>query len=127
MGNETVLIVEDEDIVRRVATKGLLKLGYTVLQARNAKEALETAAGYEQPIHLLLTDVVMPGMNGRTLAEMLASLRPAMRVLYMSGYTENVIVQRGILKPGIAFIEKSFTSDALGRRVREVLDLAPKS
>jgi two-component system, cell cycle sensor histidine kinase and response regulator CckA len=122
LGTETILVVEDESIVRRTAVKSLHKLGYTVLEAANGKEALEVCASYHKPIHLLLTDVIMPGLNGRQLAEMVSPNRPEMKILYMSGYTENIIVQRGLLKPGIAFIEKSFTSDALSRKVREVLD-----
>ncbi len=122
-GTETVLLVEDEEIVRRVALKALSKRGYKVLEAKNAQEALEVCASYGASIHLLLTDVIMPGMNGRQLAELLASSRPELKVLYMSGYTENVILTRGILKPGISFIEKTYTGDQLCLRVREVLDM----
>jgi two-component system, cell cycle sensor histidine kinase and response regulator CckA len=126
-GTETILIVEDEEVVRRVATRALTAQGYKVLEARSGKDALEISAAYSDPIHLLLTDVVMPGINGRQLAEMLEPQRLDMRVLYMSGYTENIIVTRGILKSGIAFLEKSFTAETLCQKVREVLDSSRKS
>jgi PAS domain S-box-containing protein len=122
-GTETVLIVEDEEIVRRVAVKALQRNGYKVLEASHGKEALEIVASYGKPIDLLLTDVIMPGMNGRQLAELLSHQLPDMKILYTSGYTENIIVQRGLLKPGIAFIEKSFTSEMLCRKIRQILDL----
>jgi two-component system, cell cycle sensor histidine kinase and response regulator CckA len=126
-GTETILVVEDEDMVRRVVMKALVKHGYKVLEAKNGKDALQICASYADRIHLLLTDVIMPGMNGRQLAELLAPSRPEMNVLYMSGYTENVIVNRGILKPGISFIEKTFTSERLCFKVREVLEDQPSN
>lgn len=124
-GSETILLVEDEDIVRRVAARALTKQGYKVLEARSGKDALEVTSVYTDPIHLLLTDVVMPGMNGRQLAEVLGASHSQLKVLYMSGYTENIIVTRGILKPGLAFLEKSFTTQSLCQKVRDVLD-APR-
>jgi two-component system, cell cycle sensor histidine kinase and response regulator CckA len=123
-GGETVLVVEDEGIVRQVATRILRKHGYTVFEAEDAKEALEVAEDYKAPIHLLITDVVMPGMNGRQLADALVQKRPDLSVLYMSGYSEDVVMHRGIVDPGIAFIEKTFTAPVLLNKVREVLDTA---
>jgi signal transduction histidine kinase/CheY-like chemotaxis protein len=117
-----VLVVEDEDIVRRVAVSALRKEGYQVLEAPNGRAALDTAAAYSERIDLLLTDVVMPGMNGRELADELLMLRPNMAVIYMSGYTQNIVVKRGILKPGINFIEKAFTPDQLVTKVRTILE-----
>jgi two-component system cell cycle sensor histidine kinase/response regulator CckA len=121
-GTETILLVEDEAIVRRVANRALTHSGFKVLEARNGKEALEIAAQHNGRIALMLTDVIMPGLNGRQLAEMLTQQRPEMKVLFTSGYTEDIIVQRGLLKPGIAFIEKSFTATSISAKVREVLD-----
>jgi PAS domain S-box-containing protein len=126
-GTETILLVEDEDIVRRVAARALTKQGYNVLEAHHGNQALEIATKFEGSIDLLLTDVVMPGMNGRQLAEQLATSRTDLKILYMSGYTENIIVNRGILKAGISFIEKSFTSASLCRKVRDILDAPKKS
>ncbi len=121
-GQETVLVVEDEGIVRQVTTRILKKNGYTVIEARDAKEALDLADAHKGEIHLLITDVVMPGMNGRELAEKLSPLRPDMSVLYMSGYSEDVVIHRGIVDTGISFIEKTFTAPALLTKVRDVLD-----
>ena len=121
-GTETVLVVEDAEAVREFAARVLRELGYTVLTATNGAEALQVAEGYGGPIHLLLTDVVMPGMNGQALQERLAERRPGLKVLYMSGYTENAIVLRGVLKPGTSYIQKPFTPSDLARRVRQVLD-----
>jgi two-component system cell cycle sensor histidine kinase/response regulator CckA len=121
-GQETILVVEDEGIVRQVATRMLRKRGYTVLEAPNADGALEIVSHYREPIHLLITDVVMPGMNGRELAEKLLTQRPDLAVLYMSGYSEDIVMHRGILEPGLAFIEKSFTGPMLLQKVRDVLD-----
>ncbi|HWA75453.1 MAG TPA: response regulator [Polyangiaceae bacterium] len=123
-GTETVLLVEDQDEVRRAALLILHRYGYQVIEARNAGEAW-LSAERKVPIHLLLTDVVMPQMSGKELADRLKKSRPDMRVLYMSGYTDQAIVHRGILDEGIAFLQKPFVPDALARRVREVLD-APR-
>jgi PAS domain S-box-containing protein len=121
-GSETILLVEDETEVRRVAIRILKSRGFVVLEARDGKEALDVAAAYPERIHLLVTDVVMPGLNGRELAGVLAAERPNVRVLYISGYTDHAIVRGGQLEPGLAFLQKPFTPDALARKVREVLD-----
>ncbi len=121
-GNETILLVEDEDLVRALAERTLRVRGYHVLAARAGDEAIGLAAEHSGPIHLLLTDVVMPLMSGKDLEERLAPMRPEMRVLYMSGYTDDAIVHHGVLDPGTEFLPKPFTPTVLLRRVREVLD-----
>ena len=121
-GTETILLAEDDDILRPL-TKGLLaKLGYTVLDAESAEQALAVAGARQGPIHLLVADVVMPGASGRELARRLAQSRPETRVLYVSGYTDDAIVHHGMLEPGLKFLQKPFTPAALARKVREVLD-----
>jgi len=121
-GTETVLVVEDEVIVRTLCVQILERLGYKVLQARNGTEAIVLAQGYGDRIDLLLTDVVMPGMNGWELATQLVLHYPEMKVLFMSGYTDDAIVHHGVLVEGVSFIGKPYTPSALGRKVREVLD-----
>jgi len=122
-GSETILLVEDEEMVRKLACTVLQKYGYTVLEAPNGEEALRIVQGQNgNPIHLMVTDVVMPGMSGRQLVDRLLSLWPGMKVLYMSGYTDNAIVHHGVLDPGIAYIQKPFAPDALASKVREILD-----
>jgi len=122
-GTETVLLVEDEDMVRDLAHFALLDSGYQVLQASHGKEALQLAQQHNGPIHLLLTDVVMPGgMSGRDLSESLTSIRPEIKVLFMSGYADHAIVQHGVLEPGTAFLQKPFTPVSLTQKVRETLD-----
>src|SRR5437667_1059348 len=121
-GTETVLVVEDETPVRSVARQVLERHGYTVLEAPSAEAALDVATRYSGTIHLLLTDVVMPGLNGRELASRLADLRPDARVIFMSGYTDEAVTRHGVLEPGAAYVQKPFTPDAIARRVREVLD-----
>jgi two-component system, cell cycle sensor histidine kinase and response regulator CckA len=125
-GSETILVTEDEDIVRKVLDRALRKKGYTVLAANNGKEAVKISETYTKPIHLLLTDVIMPGMNGRELADSIMQKRPGLTVLFMSGYEKETIAQRGVLEPGMAFIEKSFSVESLCHKVREVLDTAAK-
>ena len=122
-GTETLLVVEDEGVVRNLVRKRLQRDGYTVLEANHGEEALRIAIRYEGTIDLMVTDVVLPNMSGRQLAERMATIRSDTRVLYMSGYADSAIVQHGVLDPGIAFLRKPFTLDALASKVREVLDL----
>jgi signal transduction histidine kinase/CheY-like chemotaxis protein len=121
-GSETILVVEDEPVVRSLAVRALVDQGYRVLQAADGPGALATARGHEGRIHLLVTDVVMPGMNGRELADRLTGERPGVRVLYVSGYTDHAVVRHGVLEEGIAFLSKPFDLSELVRTVREVLD-----
>jgi two-component system cell cycle sensor histidine kinase/response regulator CckA len=121
-GTETILLAEDEETVRDFAALTLRGLGYTVLVADNGAEALRQAAAHEGEIHLLLTDVVMPGAGGRVVAERLAELRPNLKVLYASGYTDDAMVRHGILSEAMNFLQKPFTPAALTHMVREVLD-----
>jgi PAS domain S-box-containing protein len=121
-GTETVLLVEDEEAVRKLAHQVLDMNGYKVLVAADPAEALRLCRQHEGPIHLMITDVVMPGMSGRELAERLIATRPEMELVYMSGYTDDAIVHHGVLDAGVAFLQKPFTPDALGRKVREILD-----
>src|SRR3989475_4374991 len=116
LGSETILLTEDEPLVRTLARKVLELARYRVLVAASGVEALALAGRHEGPIHLLLTDVVMPEMSGRELARRLASLRPDVRVLYMSGYADEAIAQHGVLDPGTAFLQKPFTPDGLARK-----------
>jgi two-component system, cell cycle sensor histidine kinase and response regulator CckA len=121
-GHETILLVEDEEIVRRLAINILKRSGYEVLEASGGMEALRQAEQYQGVIHLLLSDVVMPKMSGRELAERLVELRPQMKVLYMSGYTDDEFIHRGILELGTQFMQKPFTPDQLLQKVRDILD-----
>jgi CheY-like chemotaxis protein len=121
-GTETILLVEDEPVVREVVRRVLHEQGYTLLEAQDAQEALHLAARFSGTIHLLLTDVVMPGMSGKALAQQLTQTYPKLKILFMSGYTDNAIVHHGVLEPGTAFIHKPFSAAALARKVRRVLD-----
>jgi len=123
-GTETVLVMEDEAEIRKLAGESLESLGYRVLTASSPQEAIRNVAEHDGPLHLVITDVVMPQMNGRQLFERLAPMRPGLRCLYISGYTADVIADRGVLKEGTRFLGKPFTLDALARKVREVLDQA---
>jgi CheY-like chemotaxis protein len=123
-GCETVLVCEDDATVRALATQFLSAAGYSVLSAENGVSALEVAARHPGPIHLLLTDVIMPLMNGRELAHQLGAQRPDLRTLYVSGYTSNVIAQHGVLDAGVEFLEKPYNSRALLHHVRSILDQA---
>jgi PAS domain S-box-containing protein len=120
-GSETILLVEDEEAVRNLGSQLLSSQGYKVLEASNGGEALLICEQYPNPIHLMLTDVVMPNMSGRQLAERLAPIKPDMKVIYMSGYTDDTILQRGIPSSETAFLNKPFTPDSLMRKVRKVL------
>ncbi len=121
-GDETVLVVEDEDIVRDTAVRILERQGYTVLPATSGPEALELIEQQQPEIDLLLTDIVMPRLNGRELAERIQARQPDIKVLYTSGYTENVLSPQGVLEPGVAFIGKPYQPVTLARKVRQVLD-----
>ena len=123
-GTETILLVEDEPQLRELTRTVLESRGYSVVEAVSPDEAERLAEKYGAKIHLLLTDVIMPGISGRELAKRLSARQPAMRVLYMSGYTYNVIAQGGTLERGVAFLQKPFTPSALIEKVREVLDAA---
>jgi len=125
-GSETVLLAEDQDDVRHVACEILRRYGYHVLEASNAGEALLVCERHPLPIQLLVTDVVMPKMNGRELALRLVSIRPELKVLYMSGYTDKSIVHHGIIEPDVAYIQKPLIPEVFARRVREVLDHPPR-
>jgi PAS domain S-box-containing protein len=121
-GTETILLVDDSDIVNRVSKGALLKQGYTVLTAKSAEEAIEQSARHAGAIHLLLTDIVMPGMNGLKLAEIMRGMRPDIAVLYISGYSEDVIAYRENMRSDFVMIQKPFTLDFLMSKVRDVLD-----
>jgi CheY-like chemotaxis protein len=123
-GSETVLIVEDEDIVRKVAVRALRNKGYTVLHAHDSQAALDILERHSGPIELLLTDVIMPGMNGRDLGQLAAAKRPDIKIIYMSAYSQDVLGQRGFQNNDISFIEKPFNAEGLCRKVRAVLDEA---
>ena len=116
------MLVEDEPQLRELTRDVLTARGYSVVEAKNPEEAERLAAEYGARIQLLLTDVIMPGISGRELAKKLSARNPGMRVLYMSGYTYNVIAQNGTLERGVAFLQKPFTPGVLVEKVREVLD-----
>jgi two-component system cell cycle sensor histidine kinase/response regulator CckA len=124
-GTETILLVEDEANLRYLARQFLEKQGYRVIDAADGAVAMQIAVAHEAVIHLLLTDVIMPGMNGRELAQRISEIRPNVKVLYMSGYTENVIGRNGTLDAGVRLLQKPFTLRDLKSKVREVLDSAP--
>jgi len=121
-GSELILLVEDDEMVRRFARAAIEKYGYRVLEAADATAALELSRQHAGEINLMLTDMVMPGITGAKLGEQLTRLRPEMKVLYMSGYTDNSIMHEGVLSAGAALLQKPFTPDALARKIREELD-----
>jgi PAS domain S-box-containing protein len=121
-GDETILIVEDEEEVRKLAGKILERQGYKILETFDGDDALVACERHRSPIHLMLADVVMPGMSGYELAKLLKPLYPEIKVLYMSGYTDDAIVRHGVLEKGVNYIQKPFTMEGLARKVREVLD-----
>jgi two-component system cell cycle sensor histidine kinase/response regulator CckA len=120
-GEETILMVEDEDVLRTLLAKFLRLHGYAVLEARHGDEALQICAQHQGPIHLMVTDVVMPKMSGRVLADRISSSRPEMKVLFMSGYTEDEVVQRGVADLSVAFLQKPFKPIDLARQIQVVL------
>jgi PAS domain S-box-containing protein len=121
-GTETILIAEDEPDLRELTRIFLEGYGYTVLEAASAEEAIHTAEMFAEPIHLLLTDVIMPGMSGRQLAEKVVSSRPQTRIVYMTGYTDDMVVQHKVLEPGVKLLQKPFTKIDLALKVRSTLD-----
>jgi two-component system, cell cycle sensor histidine kinase and response regulator CckA len=121
-GSETILLVEDEEAVRELASRILSAKGYSVVAAKSVKEAEEWCEKQGGKIHLLLTDIIMPGTSGRELARRITVKHPQTRVLYMSGYTDNVLAQGGELEAGLSFLQKPFTPAALVQKVRDVLD-----
>jgi len=123
-GSETILLAEDDETVRRMVSRALQACGYTVLEARHAAEALALSERYEQPIDLLVTDVVMPQMSGRVLAERLTLLRPQLKVLFISGYMDDAVVRHGLLAAEVHFLPKPFSLSVLVAKVRGVLDTA---
>jgi CheY-like chemotaxis protein len=122
-GTETLLVVEDEPSVRHLAWKVLETLGYHVLRANNGQDGLHLAREHKgSPIRLVVTDVMMPVMGGKVMAEWLKATYPDLKVLFTSGYTDDVIAQHGVLEPGVAFLSKPYTPAALARKVRAMLD-----
>jgi DNA-binding NtrC family response regulator len=124
-GQETVLLVEDEEMVRKLSHEILEMNGYRVFSAANGEEACRMCDVYIGEIHLMITDVVMPQMSGRELAERVVKDRPEMLVLYMSGYTHDAIVRHGVLVDSMTFLQKPFTPDSFARKVRELLETLP--
>jgi CheY-like chemotaxis protein len=121
-GSETILLVEDEPALLRLATRSLESLGYTVLSASRPDHAIDMARAHRGPVHMLVTDVVMPGMNGQKLAERLLQDAPNLKCLFMSGYTDGVISAGDALDPDVHFLQKPFSPSALAEKVRQVLE-----
>jgi CheY-like chemotaxis protein len=121
-GDETVLLADDDPGVRSLSRLALQSYGYTVLDAADGEEAIRIGLNYPGPIHLLVTDLVMPRAGGREVAERVGPARPESRVLFLSGYTDDALVRHGVLEAGVAFLHKPFTPTTLARKVREVLD-----
>ena len=124
-GTETVLLAEDDALLLPLARDVLRRLGYTVLEARTPADAVAVAKSHMGVIHLLISDVIMPGESGLQLARRLLGTRPDLRVLFISGYSDEAIVRHGVLDPGTAFLQKPFTPAALARKIRELLDAPP--
>jgi len=121
-GNETILLVEDDPSVLKMALSIIERLGYQVLSASNAEEAFILASSYHDSLNLLITDVVMPGMNGRELSEKLKSIHPEIKILFTSGYPENIIAHHGMLEKNINFIGKPYTMTAFAIKIRDVIE-----
>ncbi len=121
-GTETILLVEDDDAVRAVAQRALLRFGYAVLAAARGEEALRIVQDHDGGIDLLLTDIMMPGMNGVEVAASVARARPGIQVFFMSGYADQDLVRQGLLEPGTHFLQKPFTPQELATRIRGILD-----
>src|SRR5262249_8970191 len=121
-GYETILLAEDEDAVRHLTRLALQRQGYSVVEARHGDEALMIAEHHTGPIHLLLTDLVMPKLGGRQLAEQLLQNHPKMKVLYVSGYMDDAIIRQSLMMASTAFLQKPFSPEALAYKVRELLD-----
>jgi len=122
-GTETILVVEDDEMIRSLIRDILESTGYRVLVADDPESGMKLI-GEQEEIHLLLTDLILPGMSGRELVDKVAELKPEIRVLFMSGYSDEAVARHGILEPGLAFLQKPFSRDALVRKVRDVLDSA---
>jgi DNA-binding NtrC family response regulator len=120
-GSETILLAEDDAGIRKMIQMFLAPMGYTVLLARNGKEAIRISNAYKENIDILLTDVIMPNVNGQELYNELKQSRPGMEVIFMSGYTDDVIAHHGVLEPGVNFIQKPITLSRLAHKLREVL------
>lgn len=121
-GTETVLLVEDEDQVKEIIRNVLIGYGYNVIDSSGGDEAFEKAENYKGQIHILITDIMMPDINGKELAEKIIAIRPELKVLFMSGYTDSSIVQNGVLESGISFINKPFDIPDFLKKLREILD-----
>src|SRR5262249_21747252 len=124
-GTETILVTEDEEGVRLIAQRTLEMYGYKILEARDGWEALRLSEEFNGPIDMLLTDTIMPQMGGCELAQRLSRLRPNIKVLYTSGYTDAAILRHGVLSSGVPFLQKPFTPQALALKIREVLQPCP--
>ena len=120
-GSQTILVVEDEAALLQVTCRSLEEVGYAILAAQNPEEAIHISETHPGPIHLMVTDVILPGISGPQLASHLSPIRPEMKVLYVSGYTDDTIVGHGVLEPGLAFLQKPFSPKTLARKVGEVI------
>ncbi len=121
-GSETILLAEDETVLLKLTGHVLRSYGYTVLEAARGHEAIRISAQHQGPIHLLISDVVMPELGGPQLALRIASLRPGIKTLFLSGYTDDTVVRHGVLHAEVAFLQKPFSPTMLAQKVREVLD-----